>query len=75
MKSWKQWDEFAANDELWIAIITGAGSAFSAGNDLKAVASGKRTDYGHSGFAGITHRFDLDKPLIAAVKRKVQDLR
>ncbi|SDI17980.1 MULTISPECIES: enoyl-CoA hydratase-related protein [Bradyrhizobium] len=61
------WDEFAANDELWIAIITGAGSAFSAGNDLKAVASGKRTDYGHSGFAGITHRFDLDKPLIAAV--------
>jgi len=26
------WDEFAANDELWIAVITGAGDrAFSAG--------------------------------------------
>src|SRR4029453_3534534 len=29
-------DEFAANPELWVAIITGAGDkAFSAGNDLK----------------------------------------
>ena len=28
-------DEFAANPELWVAIITGAGDkAFSAGNDL-----------------------------------------
>jgi crotonobetainyl-CoA hydratase len=62
------WDEFSANDELWIAIITGAGDrAFSAGNDLKALASGGRTEFVHSGFAGITHRFDLDKPLIAAV--------
>jgi enoyl-CoA hydratase/carnithine racemase len=62
------WDEFAASDDLWVAIITGAGDrAFSAGNDLKAQASGKRTDFLHTGFAGITHRFDLDKPLIAAV--------
>ena len=29
-------DEFAANPDLWVAIITGAGDkAFSAGNDLK----------------------------------------
>ena len=29
-------DEFAANPELWVAIITGAGDkAFCAGNDLK----------------------------------------
>jgi crotonobetainyl-CoA hydratase len=62
------WDEFAANDALWIAIITGAGDrAFSAGNDLKALAAGRRTEFVQSGFAGITHRFDLDKPLIAAV--------
>ena len=62
------WDEFAASDDLWLAIITGAGDrAFSAGNDLKAQAAGKRTGLVRSGFAGITHRFDLDKPLIAAV--------
>ena len=62
------WDEFAASDDLWLAIITGAGDcAFSAGNDLKAQAAGKRTSFVRSGFAGITHRFNLDKPLIAAV--------
>jgi enoyl-CoA hydratase/carnithine racemase len=33
------WDEFAADNDLWLAIITGAGDrAFSAGNDLKAQA-------------------------------------
>lgn len=62
------WDEFAAREDLWIAIITGAGDrAFSAGNDLKVQAAGKRKGSPPSGFAGITHRFDLDKPLIAAV--------
>ena len=62
------WDEFAARDDLWVAIITGAGEhAFSAGNDLKVQAAGRRRPNGPNGFAGITHRFDLDKPLIAAV--------
>ena len=29
------WDDFATNDDLWVAILTGAGSrGFSAGNDL-----------------------------------------
>ena len=32
------WDEFIANDELWVAIITGAGpKAFCAGHDLAEV--------------------------------------
>jgi crotonobetainyl-CoA hydratase len=62
------WDEFAARDDLWVGIITGAGHrAFSAGNDLKVQASGKRRPNPTQGFAGISHRFDLDKPLIAAV--------
>ena len=62
------WDEFAARDDLWIGIITGAGDrAFSAGNDLKVQAAGKRGPAARTGFAGITHRFDLNKPLIAAV--------
>ena len=34
-------DEFAADPDLWVAIITGAGDrAFSAGNDLKYTAAG-----------------------------------
>ena len=34
------WDDFAANDDLWVAILTGAGSrGFSAGNDLKTTAA------------------------------------
>ncbi len=63
------WDEFAANPELWVGIITGAGDrAFSAGNDLKHQASGgDMSGMPASGFAGLTSRFDLDKPVIAAV--------
>jgi len=61
------WDEFASRDDLWVGIITGAGRGFSAGNDLKVQASGKRRPIGPSGFAGLCGRFDLAKPLIAAV--------
>jgi len=62
------WDEFASRDDLWVGIVTGAGSrAFSAGNDLKVQAAGKRRPNGPNGFAGLSHRFNLDKPLVAAV--------
>ena len=62
------WDEFAVRDDLWVGIITGAGErAFSAGNDLKVQAAGRRGPRPATQFAGLSHRFDLDKPLIAAV--------
>ena len=62
------WNEFAADPELWVGIITGEGPrAFSAGNDLKVQAAGRRGPRPATGFAGLSHRFDLDKPLIAAV--------
>ena len=62
------WNEFAARADLWVGIITGAGErAFSAGNDLKVQAAGRRGPRPATGFAGLTSRFDLDKPLIAAV--------
>lgn len=61
-------DEFAADPEQWVAIITGAGEkAFSAGNDLKYQASGGKMYAPASGFAGLTSRFDCPKPIIAAV--------
>ncbi|MBV9835456.1 MAG: enoyl-CoA hydratase/isomerase family protein [Alphaproteobacteria bacterium] len=66
-------DEFAADPEMWVAIITGAGDkAFSAGNDLKYHAelqrtTGKRPHGPPKGFGGLANRFDLDKPVIAAV--------
>jgi len=61
-------DAFAADEEQWVGIVTGAAErAFSAGNDLKHQATGGKMGNPPSGFAGLTSRFDLAKPLIAAV--------
>lgn len=61
-------DDFAGDPELWVAIITGAGDrAFSAGNDLKYQAKHGSLTVPPRGFGGLTARFDLDKPVIAAV--------
>jgi len=63
-------DDFVADDGLWVAIVTGAGDrAFSAGNDLKytAAQSGGRVEVNPKGFAGLTARYDNPKPVIAAV--------
>lgn len=62
-------DDFSADPGQWIAIVTGAGDkAFCAGNDLKAQAAGAQRGWDDKGgFAGLTSRFDCNKPIIAAV--------
>lgn len=61
-------DQFQADQEQWVAIITGAGEkAFCAGHDLKQQASGGGLVTPEAGFGGLTARFNLNKPVIAAV--------
>lgn len=61
-------DAFFADKDLWVAIITGAGTqSFCAGNDLVYSASGKPNYIPESGFAGLTSRRGMNKPVIAAV--------
>jgi len=61
-------DCYFAADDLWVAIITGAGeAAFCAGNDLVYSASGKPMWVPKNGLAGLTSRRRMPKPVIAAV--------
>ena len=60
-------DEYAADADMWVAIITGEGRGFSAGNDLRYQAEGGERVPTPRGFGGLTGRFDLAKPVYAAV--------
>ncbi|MGE0057116.1 MAG: enoyl-CoA hydratase-related protein [Dehalococcoidia bacterium] len=72
------WDEFEADDDAWVAIVTGSGErAFSAGMDLRwraaANASGESQTSSAApakgGFGGLTNPEERQvwKPIIAAV--------
>lgn len=64
----RAFDLYAADPALRVAIVTGTGDrAFCVGTDLKSLAVTGDYDYPPGGFAGITKRFDLWKPVIAAV--------
>lgn len=61
-------DDFASDDTQWVAIITGAGpKAFCAGHDLKLEPVISASMSNAPGFGGLASRFDLTKPVIAAV--------
>ncbi len=61
-------NQFRDDPSLYVAIITGAGDkAFCVGTDLKALSETHNHQKPGTGFAGITARFDLFKPVIAAV--------
>ena len=61
-------DAYAADREARVLVLTGAGErAFCAGSDLKERARSGMDEMPATGFGGLTERFDLDKPVIAAV--------
>lgn len=72
------WDDFEADDDLWVAVIAGAGTrAFSVGQDLKELAARVRSgtaapatfgSRGGPGWPRLTERFGLSKPIVAKVR-------
>jgi enoyl-CoA hydratase/carnithine racemase len=63
---WEAENKFAEDDDAWVAIFTGTGRAFSAGRDLKEVASQDSQSGSTTPFArrsAIVH----NKPTIAAI--------
>jgi enoyl-CoA hydratase/carnithine racemase len=67
------WRRFEEDDDAWVAILTGEGDkAFCAGSDLKQT-QGERPPQPYwltfkpGGFGGLTERFGMVKPVIAAV--------
>ncbi|MFF2510444.1 enoyl-CoA-hydratase DpgD [Streptomyces sp. NPDC058086] len=72
------WDDFESDDELWVAVLSGAGTrAFSVGQDLKELAARVREgtagvatfgSRGRPGWPRLTERFELSKPVVAKVQ-------
>jgi enoyl-CoA hydratase len=61
-------DRIEADDDVWSAVLTGAGSVFCAGADLKVIAAGKdREMFTERGNFGGFVRRERTKPFIAAV--------
>src|SRR6202451_3436039 len=64
----KVFDDFSADPEQWVAIVTGAGDkAFCAGNDLKWQAAGGKRGGDKAGSEAPPAHFACKKPIIAAV--------
>lgn len=63
-------NRFEADADLRVCVVAGAGDRFfSAGWDLKDVAAGNADEsrFGAGGYMGLTERWSLAKPVIAAV--------
>jgi enoyl-CoA hydratase/carnithine racemase len=61
-------DQYAADPDLHVAILIGAGGrSFCVGTDLKELSRTGDHRKPPGGFCGITTRFNLFKPVIAAV--------
>ncbi|MCQ9369502.1 crotonase/enoyl-CoA hydratase family protein [Brevibacterium sp. 50QC2O2] len=60
-------DEFNENDDLRVAVLTGAGGTFCSGMDLKGFVGGETPSIPGRGFLGLTQAPPA-KPIIAAVE-------
>lgn len=69
------WDDLSEDEEINAIVLTGAGKAFSAGGDVKAMANRFRTDEGfHHSVAGVGRAqrlcqkiLDVGPPIVAAI--------
>jgi enoyl-CoA hydratase len=65
----KAFQKFEDNDELCVAVLTGAAGTFCAGADLREVAEGRRTAIAKDGPGPMGPTWlQLSKPVIAAVE-------
>src|SRR5215212_7870754 len=60
------WEQFMAEDDALVAVLTGAGRAFCAGMDMKAAAEATRTGQSMR-YKGAYPTNKITKPTIAAV--------
>lgn len=60
------WDLYEADNSLRVAIVTGAGRAFCSGHDL---ADDMEAGMPETGWAGLSRRNTMDKPIIAAAAK------
>ena len=72
----RHWDEVEGNDDIWLAVVTGAGErAFSAGADLKHRAREREADAAQRArwrqlaaeTTSLIERWHFPKPVIARV--------
>lgn len=62
-------DGFAADPALRVCVVKGARArAFCAGSDLTGFKADGSSPYPKTGYAGLAQRYDLTKPVIAAVE-------
>ena len=61
--------QFECDEELYVAVLTGAGGTFCAGADLREVAEGRRISVEESGSGPMGPTWlQLSKPVIAAIE-------
>ncbi len=75
-RMWAAWQEIDGDDQIRVAVLTGAGGTFCAGADLKRMHGDQSNDPWHASFAAdpdlhwkaMLRHYRLKKPLVAAVE-------